>query len=53
MPTSTLSQLQEVEVVARLSRSGQANRQPEDMETSPVRVRLPHAGQVSLVFDRP
>ncbi|WP_448131107.1 tetratricopeptide repeat protein [Stenotrophomonas rhizophila] len=53
MPTSTLSQLQEVEVVARLSRSGQANRQPEDMETSPVRVRLPHAGPVSLVFDRP
>jgi cytochrome c-type biogenesis protein CcmH len=53
MPTSTLSQLQEVEVVARLSRSGQANRQPEDVETAPVRVRLPHAGPVSLVFDRP
>ncbi|HAU79808.1 MAG TPA: cytochrome c-type biogenesis protein cycH [Stenotrophomonas sp.] len=53
MPTSTLSQLQEVEVVARLSRSGQANRQPDDVETAPVRVRLPHAGPVSLVFDRP
>lgn len=53
MPTSTLSQLQEVEVLARLSRSGQANRQPDDVETAPVRVRLPHAGPVPLVFDRP
>lgn len=53
MPTSTLSQVQEVEVIARLSRSGQANRQPDDVETAPVRVRLPHAGPVPLVFDRP
>jgi len=53
MPTSTLSQVQEVEVIARLSRSGQANRQPDDLETTPVRVRLPHAGPVPLVFDRP
>jgi cytochrome c-type biogenesis protein CcmH len=53
MPTSTLSQVQEVEVIARLSRSGQANRQPEDVETAPVRVRLPHAGPVPLVFERP
>jgi len=53
MPTSTLSQVQEVEVLARLSRSGQANRQPDDVETAPVRVRLPHAGPVPLVFDRP
>lgn len=53
MPTGTLSQVQEVEVIARLSRSGQANRQPEDVETAPVRVRLPHAGPVPLVFERP
>ena len=53
MPTGTLSQVQEVEVLARLSRSGQANRQPDDVETAPVRVRLPHAGPVPLVFDRP
>lgn len=53
MPTGTLSQVQEVEVFARLSRSGQANRQPDDVETAPVRVRLPHAGPVPLVFDRP
>lgn len=53
MPTSTLSQVQEVEVIARLSRSGQANRQPDDLDTTPVRVRLPHAGPVPLVFDRP
>lgn len=53
MPTSTLSQVQEVEVIARLSRSGQANRQPDDLETTPVRVRLPHAGPVPLVFDHP
>lgn len=53
MPTSALSQVQEVEVIARLSRSGQANRQPDDLETTPVRVRLPHAGPVPLVFDHP
>ena len=52
MPTSTLSQVQEVEIFARLSRSGQANRQPDDVETAPVRVRLPHAGPVPLVFER-
>lgn len=38
MPTRTLSQVGEVEVLARLSRSGVANAQPGDVASEPVRV---------------
>ena len=43
MPTQKLSALKEVELVARLSSSGQAIRQEGDLESAPVRVTL--AGQ--------
>lgn len=53
MPTVTLSALAEADVVVRLSRSGSANRQPDDVESAPVRVRLPHAAPVHVVLRRP
>lgn len=53
MPTRTLSQLREVELLARLSASGQAIRQPGDLESPPVRVRLPATGPVTLRIQAP
>lgn len=50
MPTLTLSQLREVELVARLSISGQAARQDGDLESAPVRVALPAAKPITLVI---
>jgi cytochrome c-type biogenesis protein CcmH len=50
MPTSKLSQLREVELIARLSESGVANRQQGDVESKPVRVALPAKGPVELVI---
>ena len=50
MPTRKLSQLREVELVARLSESGVANRQDSDIESEPVRVTLPAKGAVELVI---
>ncbi|MGE4367599.1 tetratricopeptide repeat protein [Thermomonas sp.] len=50
MPTLTLSQLREVELVARLSASGQAMRQDGDLESAPVRVTLPAAQPITLVI---
>lgn len=50
MPTSKLSQLREVELVARLSESGVANRQQGDVESKPARVTLPAKGPVELVI---
>jgi cytochrome c-type biogenesis protein CcmH len=50
MPTQTLSALQEVEVLARLSSSGNAIRQPDDLESQPVRVRLPSDHVVTLTI---
>ncbi len=41
MPTQKLSGLEEVEVIARLSTSGNAMRQAGDIESAPVRVTLP------------
>lgn len=52
MPTSRLSSLQEVEVLARFSVSGNASRQPGDVDSAPVRVRLPRAAPVQLVLGR-
>ena len=50
MPTRKLSQLREVELVARLSESGVANKQDGDIESKPVRVTLPAKGPVELVI---
>lgn len=50
MPTAPLSAHREVEVLARISRTGSANRGEGDLETVPVRVRLPQDGVVTLRF---
>jgi cytochrome c-type biogenesis protein CcmH len=50
MPTRKLSQLREVELVARLSASGNAMPQDGDVESAPVRVTLPAKGTVELVI---
>jgi cytochrome c-type biogenesis protein CcmH len=50
MPTQALSALQEVELVARLSTSGNAIRQDGDLESQPVRVALPAKAPVTLVL---
>jgi cytochrome c-type biogenesis protein CcmH len=50
MPTQKLSALKEVELVARLSGSGEAMRQEGDLESKPVRVKLPATGAVELVI---
>lgn len=48
MPTARLSALSHVEVIARLSPSGQAARQPDDLESAPVQVTLPAAAPVQI-----
>lgn len=53
MPTLKLSQLQEVELVARLSASGEASRQDGDLESKPMRVKLPADRPVQLVIGTP
>lgn len=53
MPTRQLSQLREVELVARLSASGEGNRQDGDIESKPVRVVLPTKAPVDLVIGSP
>ncbi|TWI03671.1 cytochrome c-type biogenesis protein CcmH [Luteimonas cucumeris] len=50
MPTQKLSALQEVEVFARLSASGNAMRQEGDIDSKPVRVTLPAKQPVELVI---
>ena len=50
MPTAKLSTLQEVEVIARVSMSGTANRQDGDIESQPVRVKLPSKQPVELII---
>ena len=52
MPTQKLSTLREVEVFARLSASGSANRGEGDLESAPVRVALPAQQPVELVIGR-
>ena len=52
MPTRKLSQLREVELVARLSTSGNAMPQEGDVESAPVRVTLPAKGPVELVIGK-
>ena len=53
MPTQRLSQLREVELVARLSASGDAGPGEGDMESPPVRVTLPAQAPVELVIGEP
>ncbi|MDH5833520.1 tetratricopeptide repeat protein [Luteimonas kalidii] len=48
MPTAKLSSLEEVEVLARISATGSANRSVGDLESAPVRVRLPAITPVAL-----
>lgn len=48
MPTAKLSALQEVEVLARISATGSANRSEADLESAPVRVRLPATAPIAL-----
>jgi cytochrome c-type biogenesis protein CcmH len=50
MPTMKLSALKEVELVARLSSSGDAQRSEGDLESAPVRVQLPAKAPVKLVI---
>lgn len=50
MPTAPLSAHREVEVLARISRSGSANRSEDDLQSVPVKVSLPHQGVVELRF---
>ena len=50
MPTARLSALKTVEVIARISASGNAMRQDGDLESKPVRVTLPADKPVKLVL---
>ncbi|WP_420883875.1 tetratricopeptide repeat protein [Isoptericola jiangsuensis] len=50
MPTAPLSAHADVEVLARISRSGSANRSDGDLQSEVVRVTLPHDGVVELRF---
>jgi cytochrome c-type biogenesis protein CcmH len=50
MPTAKLSSLEAVEVFARLSASGQANRQQGDVDSPVVKVKLPQEGKIKLTL---
>jgi cytochrome c-type biogenesis protein CcmH len=50
MPMQKISALQDVEVIARLSSSGNAMPQPGDLESSPVHVHLPTAHAVEVTI---
>ena len=50
MPTLKLSQLQEVEILARLSASGEAMPQAGDLQSKPIRVTLPAKTPVNVVI---
>jgi cytochrome c-type biogenesis protein CcmH len=53
MPMQKISALQDVEVIARLSSSGNAMPQPGDLESSPVHVHLPNTHAVELTIHAP
>ena len=52
MPTQKLSALQEVEVIARMSMGGDPMAQSGDLESPPVRVRLPAGAPIELIIGR-
>jgi cytochrome c-type biogenesis protein CcmH len=51
MPTQKLSAMQEVEVIARLSMGSNAIPQTGDLESRPLRVKLPAKGPLVLTID--
>ncbi len=53
MPTLKLSQMTEVELVARLSATGEAMPQAGDLQSKPLRVHLPAKDAVDLVIGTP
>ena len=53
MPTARLSALDEVEITARISATGSADRSGADIESRAVRVRLPADAPVELVLGAP
>ncbi|RZA37379.1 MAG: cytochrome C biogenesis protein [Lysobacteraceae bacterium] len=53
MPTQKLSALKEVEVLARLSASGDPMRQEGDVDSAAVRIALPASQPVELVIGKP
>jgi cytochrome c-type biogenesis protein CcmH len=52
MPTQKLSALKEVELIARLSASGDPTRREGDIESKPVRVALPATAPVELLLGK-
>ncbi|MGJ4728175.1 c-type cytochrome biogenesis protein CcmI/CycH, partial [Luteimonas sp. SDU101] len=50
MPTAKLSALTDIELVARISATGSANRAEGDIESAAVRVKLPADAPVELVI---
>lgn len=50
MPTARLSGVDEVELVARISRNGDATPQAGDLASAPLRVQLPAGAPVDLVI---
>lgn len=52
MPTQKLSAMQEVDVIARMSTSGDAMARSGDLESAPVRVKLPAKAPVELTIGR-
>jgi cytochrome c-type biogenesis protein CcmH len=50
MPTQKLSSQREVELIARLSKSGNAMPQPGDLSSAPVRIKLPATAPVELTI---
>ena len=53
MPTAKLSSLRGVELVARISATGSADRAEGDLESAPLRVTLPAEHTVDLVIGAP
>ena len=53
MPTARLSSMQGVELAARISATGSADRADGDIESAPVRVELPATAPVELVIGAP
>ena len=50
MPTMKLSALTDIELVARISATGSANRAEGDVESTPVQVKRPVDAPVELVI---
>ena len=52
MPTQKLSALRDVEVLARISGSGDAIPKAGDLESSPTRVTLPAKDPIDLIIGK-